>query len=406
MVRPNQTGKWRSIILLTIATTMALSTWFSATAVMPRLAMEFDVSDAWISFASSMVAIGFVTGTLFTAISGIADRVDPRRIFMWSCALAATANLATLFVPPHSIAFIATRFLVGASIAGVYPIAMKMAAGWADKDRGALIGLLTGAVTLGSATPHLLGVAAAVDWRFVIIGSSALAAIAAGAMPFVRAGPNLRTASRFKVSYVLKAWTNKPLRLANFGYFGHMWELYAMWAWLGVFLASSFAKNPGGPSATALAMALTFAAISAGAVGCWIGGIIADRIGRTAFTIGAMTISGLCALGIGFFHGADPWIVGALAIVWGTAVVADSPQFSASVTELSDPDLIGTMLTIQTSIGFLITVLTIHLTPVIVDIVGWRYAFIYLALGPALGIVAMAKLRALPESTRLANGNR
>jgi MFS family permease len=373
---------------------------------MPRLAMEFDVSDAWIGFASSMVAIGFVIGTLFTATSGIADRSDPRHIFMWSCTLAATSNLATLFVPPDSIAFIATRFMVGASIAGVYPIAMKMAAGWADKDRGVLIGLLTGAVTLGSAMPHLLGVAAEVDWRLVIIGSSALAATAAVVMKFVRAGPNLRTASRFKPKYVLKAWTNKPLRLANIGYFGHMWELYAMWAWLGVFLASSFARNPGGPSATALAMASTFAAISAGAVGCWIGGIIADRIGRTTFTIGAMTVSGLCALTIGFFHGAEPWLVCTLAIIWGASVVADSPQFSASVTELSEPELIGTMLTIQTSVGFLITILTIHLTPVIVDITGWRYAFIYLALGPALGIFAMARLRALPESVRLANGNR
>ncbi len=291
-------------------------------------------------------------------------------------------------------------------MAGVYPIAMKMAAGWADQDRGALIGLLTGAVTLGSALPHLLGVTAAFDWRLVIIGSSALAACAVVVMPFVRIGPNLRITSQFKARFILKAWTNKPLRYANIGYFGHMWELYAMWAWLSLFLASSFSLNPGGSATMTLAMVTTFSAISAGAIGCWVGGIIADRIGRTAFTIGAMTISGICALVIGFFHGAEPWLVWVLAIIWGTSVVADSPQFSASVTELSDPNLIGTMLTIQTSVGFLITVLTINLMPVIVGIVGWQYAFIYLALGPALGIFAMAKLRALPESTQLANGNR
>jgi len=373
---------------------------------MPRLAMEFAIPNAWVGFASSMVAIGFVAGTLTTAISGIADRSNPRHLFMYSCVLAAAANLATLFLAPHSIAFIAARFLVGASMAGVYPIAMKMAAGWAGKDRGTLIGLLTGAVTLGSALPHLLGVVEPIDWRHVIIGSSVLAVAATFAMAFVRIGPNLRIATRFSARYVLKAWKNKPLRLANIGYFGHMWELYAMWAWLGVFLASSFEVNPGGPSATVLAMAATFSAIGAGAVGCWAGGIVADRIGRTVLTIVAMTISGVCALTIGFFHGVEPWLVWALAIIWGASVVADSPQFSASVSELSDPDLIGTMLTIQTSVGFLITVVTIHLTPMIVDIVGWRFAFAYLAMGPAAGIYAMMKLRGRPEAIRLANGNR
>jgi len=404
--RSDPSGKWRAIILLVAATTMALSTWFSATAVMPQIAREFAVPEIWVSFASSMVAIGFVTGTLLSAVSGIADRSDPRHIFMWSCCLATAANIATLIVSPHSVGFIALRFLVGASMAGVYPIAMKMAAGWANRDRGTLIGLLTGAATLGSALPHLLGAAGNFDWRFVIIGSSALAAAAGLTVVFVEAGPNLRMVARFRVQYVLKAWTNKPLRLANLGYFGHMWELYAMWAWLGVFLSSSFAENPGGPTSRVLAMTATFSAMGAGALGCWIGGIVADRIGRTAFTAGAMAISGVCAVTIGFLHGAEPWLVWALSIIWGASVVADSAQFSASVTELSEPDLIGTMLTIQTSIGFLITVLTIHLTPVVVDMVGWRYGFIYLALGPLLGIAAMMKLRALPESLRLANGNR
>ncbi len=406
LARSNPNRKWRSIFLLIAATTMALSTWFSATAVMPQLAAEFAVPKAWISFASSMVAIGFVAGTLVSALSGIADRSEPRHIFMWCCGAAATANLATLVVPPHSIGFIALRFLVGASMAGVYPIAMKMAAGWAERDRGTLIGMLTGAVTLGSALPHLLGVAATLDWRIVILGSSALAATAVLIVFFVEAGPNLRITSQFKVQYVLKAWSNKPLRLANIGYFGHMWELYAMWAWLGVFLASSFAENPGGPASPMLAMTATFSAIGAGALSCWLGGVAADRIGRTAFTVGAMTVSGLCAATIGFLHGVEPWLIWVLGVIWGAAAVADSAQFSASVTELSEPELIGTMLTIQTSIGFLITVFTIHLTPVFVDAVGWRYAFVYLALGPALGIVAMMKLRALPEAVRLANGNR
>lgn len=406
LARSDSSRKWRSILLLVAATTMALSTWFSATSVMPQLVAEFGIPKAWVSFASSMVAIGFVVGTLLSATLGLADRSDPRRLFMLCCALAAAANLATLIVPPHSIGFIAIRFLVGASMAGVYPIAMKMAAGWADRDRGTLIGLLTGAVTLGSALPHLLGVAATLEWRLVIIGSSGLAGAAALIILLVELGPNLTIASRFKLAYVLQAWTNKPLRLANLGYFGHMWELYAMWAWLGVFLASSFSENPGGASSAPLALTAAFSAIGAGALGCWFGGIAADRIGRTALTSGAMAISGMCAIVIGFLHGAEPWLVWTLCIIWGIAAVADSAQFSAAVTELSDPDLIGTMLTIQTSVGFMITVLTIHLTPVVVDYVGWRYAFAYLALGPVFGIFSMLRLRRRPEATRLANGNR
>jgi len=406
LIRINPSRKWHSIILLVIAATMALSTWFSATAVMRQLVAEFNISQARVGFASSMVAMGFVTGTLLSAILGIADRRDPRYVFSWACCLAAVANSAILFIPPDSMGFIVSRFVVGASIAGVYPVAMKMAAGWANKDRGALIGLLTGAVTLGSALPHLLGVAAVFDWRIVIVGSSAMAAAAALIVLFVEAGPGLKVTHRFRARYVLKAWSNKPLRLANMGYFGHMWELYAMWAWLGVFLASSFAQNPGGDGATIMALVTTFMAISAGGLGCWIGGIVTDRIGRTTFTVGAMAISGTCAATIGFFHGAAPWLVVTLSVIWGISVVADSPQFSASVTELGEPELIGTMLTVQTSIGFLITVLTIHLTPYMVQLVGWRYAFIYLALGPLWGILAMLRLRKLPQSIRLANGNR
>ena len=406
MKQQNPRAKWASIGLLAAATTMALSTWFSATAVMPRLAVEFAVPENWAGFASSMVSFGFVAGTLAIALLGVADRFDPRRLFMTSCCLAAAANLAMLAVPPHSAGFLVLRFLVGMATAGIYPVAMKMAAAWAQKDRGTLIGLLTGAVTLGSAMPHLLGAAAALDWRVAVMASSAMAAVAGGAVLFVQLGPGHRLASQFKARYVLRAWHYKPLRLANFGYFGHMWELYAMWSWLGVFLSASFAENPGGPAVAVLAMATTFAAIAAGAFGCWMGGVVADKVGRTAFTCMAMGVSGSCAICIGFLFGATPWLICLLALVWGASVIADSGQFSASVTELSDPDLVGTMLTVQTSIGFLITVITIHLTPLVADAVGWRYGFAYLALGPAIGIAVMLRLRAHPDAVRLANGNR
>ena len=399
-------AKWRSISLLVVCSVMALSVWFSTAAVLPTLAREFGLTATWGALAASAVALGFVAGTLASAALGLADRSEPRKLFMVSCFAAAAANAAMVAVDPGGIATIVLRIIAGAAMAGVYPPGMKMASSWANGDRGLLIGLLVGAITLGSAMPHLIGAFLADNWQATLLASSALALLAGLIINLVQTGPGYARAPAFHIRFALQALTNRPLRLANIGYFGHMWELYAMWSWVGLFLAASFATDPGLSNSGQFANLATFAAIGAGAIGCLAGGFLADRLGRTTLTSAAMAISGSCALVVGFFFGANPWLLTAICVVWGIAAVADSAQFSASIMELSKPELIGTMLTIQTSIGFLLTIVTIQLTPVIVGLTGWRYGFAYLAIGPAIGIMAMLRLRQLPDALKLAGGRR
>jgi predicted MFS family arabinose efflux permease len=267
-----------------------------------------------------------------------------------------------------------------------------------------LIGLLVGAVTLGSASPHLFATAG-LDWRIPAIVAGSAALLGALLIRWAEVGPNRGPAPPFRLANALDGFRNRAVRLANFGYFGHMWELYAMWTWIGSFLAASFALRYGNALPINPSV-VTFLIVASGAAGCLIGGWAADRIGRTAVTIASLALSGTCALLMGFAFGGPAWIVVVIGVIWGITVVSDSAQFSASVTELSDRSLVGTMLTVQTCIGFLLTLVTIHLMPYAVALLSWTYAFSILAIGPALGIVAMARLRADPQSTRLAGGRR
>jgi hypothetical protein len=282
---------------------------------------------------------------------------------------------------------------------------MKIAVSWADNDRGLLVGLLVGALTIGSASPHLFAFLGGIDWRLILGAASSAALIGAAAILFVPVGPNLSPSGKFEPRMALTALRDRPLRLANLGYLGHMWELYAMWAWIGAFLAASFAAA-GVTDPTRAASIAAFATIAVGFAGAVGGGFLADRIGRTTLTMTAMAISAACCLLAGAVFGAAPALVVALCVVWGVTVIADSAQFSACVSELSPPGLTGTMLTTQTAAGFALTLVTIQLMPVWVGWVGWSWAFAPLAIGPLLGTLAMARLRRSPASARLAGGRR
>ena len=402
--------KWPSLALLALCQIAAMALWFSATAVIPALQASYPLSAFTQSLFTSSVALGFVAGSLVSAVLGLADRIDPRRFIMASALVASLANAGILLADPGTASgqagIVLLRLVTGACMAGIYPVGMKIAASWAVDDMGLLVGFLVGAIVLGTASPHLFNALGGVDWRFTIAAASAAGLLAALGINLVGLGPRLQAAARFEARLALAAWRNLPLRLANFGYLGHMWELYAMWAWIGAFLQASFALSLAPDQAPLWAKLVTFATIAVGGLGCLGAGFFADRWGRTTLTMLAMAVSGSCALAVGLFFGAAPWLLILLCLVWGVSIAADSAQFSSSIAELSERHLVGTMLTVQTSLGFLLTLITIHVMPYLVDWLGWRYAFAPLAIGPFLGVWAMARLRAHPESRRLAGGRR
>ena len=387
--------KAKSVAILVLAQVTALSLWFVSSAILPEMVRESAITDARQAALASAVSAGFVTGALLSAILGIADRFDPRRVFAVCVFMSALASLTLLVLEPGGNTSIFSRFMTGAMLAGVYPVGMKIAVGWGREDRGLLVGLLVGALTLGSAAPHLVSWFGGTDWRTVIVVVGGLAAFSGLLILMIKLGPYHANSVSFEAKAIGEAWTNKRVRYAYLGYFGHMWELYAMWAWVGVIAYASFSFSIANEEALSLSKLVAFLAIAAGGVGCVLGGYVADRIGKARVTIIAMAVSGLAAVATAASFGGPVWITVIFIVIWGLAIIPDSPQFSALVADASPPEIAGSLMTLQTAIGFALTIFTVQAAPLLAGVTGWPTVIIIMALGPLFGIWFMRKLETL-----------
>ena len=392
-------ARWRTLALLAVAELLGMSLWFAASAVSAQYRALWGLTAGEAAWLTTVVQLGFVVGTATSALLNLADVVPARRLFAASAAAAAGAN-ALVLTADGLAAALAWRFATGVCLAGVYPPAMKMVATWFRARRGLAVGTIVGALTVGKALPYLLHALPGAGIRPVALAASGGALLAAALVGTgYRDGPYPFPPRPFSWRLVGEVARERRWRLATGGYLGHMLELYPAWTWLPVFLAASVAaRDPrAGAGGEAMASAVAFAALAAGGAGCVWGGLVADRRGRERLVTVAMAASGACALGIGATFGAALWLVAPVALAWGFFVIADSAQFSVLVTESVPPHAVGTALTLQTSLGFLLTAGAIQLVPVLVGAVGWRWAFAALAVGPALGI---ASIRALGRGAR------
>lgn len=397
-------ARWRALVWLSLAELLGMSLWFSAAAVVPALRLEWNLSESGAGWLTIAIQLGFVCGTLLSAFLNLPDVISVRYLFAVSALAGALTNAAFGSYAYNQQSGIILRFLTGLFLAGVYPPGMKIMATWFRQSRGMALGVLVGALTLGKASPYLVNAFGSANWRQNILFISLLA-IAGGliVLLFVEDGPHALPPTRFDWRQAVAVFSNRGVRLASFGYFGHMWELYAMWLWVPVMIRASLAVSNSSPATAEVA---SFLVIGFGAVGCVVAGLVADRVGRTVVTSWAMAVSGSCCLMIGFLFGGNPALLVLVAAIWGATVVADSAQFSACVTELGDPRYVGTALTMQTCVGFLLTTISIELIPHFVKAVSWKYAFAMLAPGPLLGVLAMLRLRSLPEAAKIAQGRR
>ena len=390
------------LAVVSLAELLGMSVWFAAAAVSPQLRERWGLTVSETGWLTTVVQLGFVAGTACATALNLADVIPARRYFPASALLAALANATLIAVPGYAAALV-SRFMTGFFLAGVYPPGMKMIATWFRSLRGLAIGTVVGALAVGKGTPYLVHAASGLRVEWAVLATSGCAAlagllIAAG----YRDGPFPFERRPFSLGLAITVWRHRETRLAIAGYLGHMWELYAMWTWLPAFLlASARARAAAGHGVVdpRIADLMAFGALAAGGAGCVWAGFAVRRMGYAGVVQIAMAVSGACSLLIGACFGATPWLLVPVALVWGFFVVADSAQFSAMVTEAAPRHAVGTALTLQTSLGFLLTMVTIQMVPWIASANGWPWAFAVLAIGPVLGIAAIRQLKVRVTAT-------
>lgn len=372
---------------------LGMAMWFSASAVVPTLRQVWGIGDVQAVWLTASVQVGFVLGAVVSAVLNLPDRFRPQHVAAVSAVAAAVCTAAVPVLADGFGTAVALRLVTGVFLAGIYPVGMKLMASWfGASGRGLALGVLVGALTVGSALPHLINGFGDLPWQGVLFtsaGSGLGAAVVA--VLWVRQGPHIGGRVRPNPRYVVEMFRERGPLLANLGYFGHMWELYALWTWLPSFLLASAAESGAvNPSRTTVGLIAFLVIGVAGAAGCLAGGWGSDRYGRSPVATAALVVSGACCLASPVMYRASMLVLVLALLVWGASVIADSGVFSTSLSEVADSRYVGTALTAQTAIGFLLTVVSINVVPLVAAQAGWQYAFLVLAPGPALGAVAMS----------------
>jgi len=385
----------RQLLLVSAVQVLAIATWFAASAAAPALREQWEIGRVGEAMLTIGVQLGFVAGALASAITNLPDRVPPPRLMGVGALVAAGATLATALLVDDVVWAVALRLVTGAALALVYPVGMKVVVSWFADRRGLAVSTMVGALTLGSLLPQLIAGSLGPAWREALVVSASLALVAAALQRWIVVGPLVTRSEGFQPAAALDAWRHRAPRLANLGYLGHMWELYAVWAWAPAFLTAS-AVAAGAPLARSEVGVVMFVALGVcGVLGCLVAGWTGDRFGRARAATGAMIVSGGCCLLAAVAFGGPTWLLVVVLLVWGASVIADSAMFSACLGTVVDPRYVGTALTLQTALGFLLSVVTIQLVPVVASTAGWPLAVAMLGAGPLLGSIAMVRLTPL-----------